>query len=90
MGDERAVLFATDPPYAVGYTGGSHPQSWGNRSAANRDKDWSGQYVEATSADLKNTHESGVDLYRGFVSVAIRHAITRNAAGTVGTRRADR
>jgi hypothetical protein len=31
MDDERAVLFATDPPYAVGYTGGSHPQSWGNR-----------------------------------------------------------
>jgi hypothetical protein len=27
MGDERAVLFATDPPYSVGYTGGSHPQS---------------------------------------------------------------
>jgi hypothetical protein len=26
---ERAVLFATDPLYAVGYTGGSHPQSWG-------------------------------------------------------------
>jgi ParB-like chromosome segregation protein Spo0J len=45
MGNERAVLFATDPPYAVGYTGGSHPQSWGNRGAANRDKDWSGQYV---------------------------------------------
>ena len=39
MGGERAVLFATDPPYAVGYTGGSHPQSWGNKGAANRDKD---------------------------------------------------
>jgi hypothetical protein len=38
MNGERAVLFATDPPYAVGYTGGSHPQSWGNRGAANRDK----------------------------------------------------
>jgi hypothetical protein len=47
MGDERAILFATDPPYAVGYTGGSHPQSWGNHGASNRDKDWSGQYVEA-------------------------------------------
>ena len=47
MGGERAVLFATDPPYAVGYTGGSHPQSWGNKGAANRNKDWSGQYVEA-------------------------------------------
>ncbi|MGO9268219.1 MAG: DNA-methyltransferase [Candidatus Binataceae bacterium] len=64
----------------MGYTGGSHPQSWGNRSAANRDKDWSGQYMEASSADVKNTEESGVALYRGFVSAAIRHAITRNAA----------
>ena len=90
MGNERAVLFATDPPYAVGYTGGAHPQSWGNRSAANRDKDWSGQYVEATSADVKNTEESGVELYRGFVSAAIRHAITRTPPGTAGTRRADR
>ncbi len=80
MNGERAVLFATDPPYAVGYTGGSHPQSWGNNGAANRDKDWSGQYLEATSADVKNSEESGVELYRGFVSTAIRHAIARNAA----------
>jgi DNA modification methylase len=80
MNGERAVLFATDPPYAVGYTGGSHPQTWGNRGAANRDKDWSNQYLEAISADVKNSEASGVELYRGFVSTAIRHAITRNAA----------
>ncbi|MGB8413807.1 MAG: ParB N-terminal domain-containing protein, partial [Candidatus Binatus sp.] len=80
MNGERAVLFATDPPYAIGYTGGSHPQSWGNRGAANRDKDWSGKYVEAESADVRNAEEAGVDLYRGFVGTAIRHAITRNAA----------
>jgi len=79
MGDERAVLFATDPPYAVGYTGGSHPQSWGNRGAANRDKDWSGKYLEANGADVKNSEESGVELYRGFISVAIKHAIIRSA-----------
>ncbi len=36
--------------------------------------------MEASSADVKNTEESGVALYRGFVSAAIRHAITRNAA----------
>ncbi|MGH7780590.1 MAG: DNA-methyltransferase [Candidatus Binataceae bacterium] len=80
MGDERAVLFATDPPYAVGYTGGSHPQSWGNRGAANRDKNWSGVYVEAKSADVKNAEEAGVELYRGFIGMAIEHAIVRNAA----------
>ena len=80
MDGERAVLFATDPPYAVGYTGGSHPQSWGNRGAANRDKDWSGQYLEANSADVKSNEENGVELYRGFVDIAIKHAITHNAA----------
>jgi DNA modification methylase len=80
MNGERAVLFATDPPYAVGYTGGSHPQSWGNKGAANRNKDWSGEYLEANSADVKNSEGSGIKLYRGFVNIAIKHAIERNAA----------
>ena len=80
MGGERAVLFATDPPYSVGYTGGSHPQSWGNKGTANRDKDWSGQYLEANGADVRNSEESGAELYRGFVDMAIRHAIARKAA----------
>jgi DNA modification methylase len=80
MKGERAVLFATDPPYAVGYTGGSHPQSWGNRGAASRNKNWSGQYLEANTADVENTPEAGIELYRGFIDAAIRHAIVRNAA----------
>jgi len=80
MNGERAVLFATDPPYAVGYTGGSHPQSWGNKGAANRNKDWSGEYLEAKSADIRNSEGSGIELYRGFVNTAIKHAIERNAA----------
>jgi len=80
MNNERAALFATDPPYAIGYTGGSHPQSWGNKGAANRDKDWSGEYLEANSADIKNSEDSGIELYRRFVDMAIKHAITRDAA----------
>src|SRR5580704_17201530 len=80
MNGERAVLFATDPPYAVGYTGGSHPQSWANRGAANRDKDWSNQYVEAKNADVKNAEEAGTELYRGFIGMALKHALARNAA----------
>ena len=80
MNGERAVLFATDPPYAVGYTGGSHPQSWANKGAANRNKNWTGQYIEAQTADVENSAASGIELYRGFVRVAIDHAITRNAA----------
>ena len=80
MNGERAPLFATDPPYAVGYTGGAHPQSWGNRGAANRNKDWSDHYLEAKSADVEDTEKAGIKLYRGFVGVAVKHAITRNAA----------
>jgi hypothetical protein len=71
MNGERAILFATDPPYAVGYTGGSHPQSWGNKGAANRDKDWSGQYVEARSADVKNRRCYAMEKSEPFVAVAL-------------------
>jgi DNA modification methylase len=80
MAGERAVLFATDPPYAVAYTGGSHPQSWANKGATNRDKDWSAQYLEANGADVKNSNESGAELYRGFVDMAIKNAVRRDAA----------
>jgi len=80
MNGERAVLFATDPPYAVGYTGGSHPQSWGNKGATNRNKDWTGNYLEANCADVRNSEDSGIELYRRFVDTAIKHAITRDAA----------
>lgn len=80
MGGERAVLFATDPPYAVGYSGGSHPQSWANGGAANRNKDWSHQYIEARSADVANAEQAGVELYRAFIGTAVKHAIARNAA----------
>lgn len=80
MDGQRAALFATDPPYAVGYTGGSHPRSRGNRGAANRDKNWSHQYVEANSADVENAECSGLELYRAFVAMAVKYAIVRNAA----------
>jgi DNA modification methylase len=80
MVGERAVLFATDPPYAVGYSGGAHPQSWGNRGTPNRDKNWSGQYIEARSADIDSSEQSGRELYRGFIQIALAYAITRDTA----------
>ncbi len=80
MNGERAVLFATDPPYAVAYTGGSHPASWGNRGVANKDRDWSRDYVEAGSADIVCDEESALNFYRGFIAVAVKHAIAPDAA----------
>lgn len=69
MNNERAILFATDPPYLVDYDGTNHP---GDRPTANKDhgqtyKDWD-RAVE------------GDGLYDGFISQAIAHAIEPNAA----------
>jgi DNA modification methylase len=81
MGEERAVLFQTDPPYAVGYTGGSHPATRANRGKANRNKDWSGQYREAApSPDIESNSELGREFYLRFIMAAIERAIRPNAA----------
>jgi DNA modification methylase len=81
MGDERARLFQTDPPYAVGYTGGSHPVTRKNCGKANRNKDWSGSYREAApSPDIASSEEAGRGFYRKFIRVAIDAAIAPDAA----------
>lgn len=81
MGEERAILFQTDPPYAVGYTGGSHPATRANRGKANRNKDWSGRYREAApSPDIESNSEIGRDFYLRFITTAIERAIMLNAA----------
>lgn len=73
MGGERAVLFATDPPYLVGYDGNNHPHRWG---AADRNKDWSATYHDVSWDDPGQ----GEALYDGFVAAAIQEAITEDAA----------
>ena len=83
MGDERVVLFATDPPYAVGYSGGSHPATRANRAKANRDKDWSKVYHEAGRTTFDNEDgggDGGRSFYLAFYKVAIERAIAPNAA----------
>ncbi len=81
MSNERAVLFQTDPPYPVGYTGGSHPATRANCGKANRNRDWSGQYREAApSPDIESNSELGREFYLRFVMAAIERAITPNAA----------
>lgn len=66
MNGERAVLFATDPPYLVDYDGSNHPT---------RNKDWSASY--GTTWDDSS---QGAELYDGFISAAVAEAITENAA----------
>jgi DNA modification methylase len=66
MNGERAILFATDPPYLVDYDGSNHPT---------RNKDWSSSY--GTTWDDSS---QGAELYDGFIATAVSEAIAENAA----------
>ena len=66
MNGERAILFATDPPYLVDYDGSNHPT---------RNKDWSQSYGVTW-----DDSSQGADLYDGFISAAVAEAITEDAA----------
>jgi ParB-like chromosome segregation protein Spo0J len=66
MRDERASLFATDPPYLVDYDGSNHPT---------RNKDWSPSYG-VTWDDASQ----GAELYEGFIRAAVEAAIAEDAA----------
>ncbi|WP_242679108.1 ParB N-terminal domain-containing protein [Rhodobacter calidifons] len=66
MNGERAILFATDPPYLVDYDGLNHPT---------RNKDWSASY--GTTWDDSS---QGAELYDGFIAAAVAEAIAENAA----------
>jgi DNA modification methylase len=83
MNGERAILFATDPPYLVDYDGTNHPQNSarkakvakGDTSGTDGNKDWS-----ATYGVTWDDASQGPDLYRGFIKAAIAEAIEPNAA----------
>ena len=66
MKGERAVLFATDPPYLVDYDGSNHPT---------RNKDWSQSYGVTW-----DDSSQGAELYDGFIAAAVAEAITEDAA----------
>ena len=66
MNGERAILFATDPPYLVDYDGSNHPT---------RNKDWSASY--GTTWDDSS---QGAELYDGFIATAVAEAIAGDAA----------
>jgi DNA modification methylase len=77
MNGERAVLFATDPPYLVGYDGTNHPGTKASEKRASLNTDWSQGYGATwDEADAKQN----CDLYDRFVRVAIDTAILPNAA----------
>jgi DNA modification methylase len=78
MKGERAILFATDPPYLVDYTGGNHPPSKPNPVTGKRrggGKDWTDTYGKTW-----DDADQGPELYQGYMRQAIDHAISDHAA----------
>ncbi len=73
MNGQRAALFATDPPYLVGYDGTNHPGS--AKSRRNKNKNWSGSYA-VTWDDAEANPKLNEEFYR----VAVAEAVTTDAA----------
>jgi DNA modification methylase len=73
MNGQRALLFATDPPYLVDYDGTNHPHAFHQKD---KNKDWSASYGHV------NWDESGKndELYINFIKMAVDVAIAPNAA----------
>ena len=74
MAGRRAALMATDPPYLVNYSGGSHPQSWGNGGKQ------AGHDVATRTWDAYHDHDQAVGFYAAFLEAALQHALTPDAA----------
>ncbi len=74
MDGQRAVLFATDPPYLVGYNGTNHPTNSKTKSRRGRRPKRS---KPAATWDDPNANPK---LYEKFIRVAVAEAIAPNAA----------
>jgi DNA modification methylase len=77
MNGDRAILFATDPPYLVGYDGTNHPGTKASEKRPSLNTDWSSTY--GTTWDEADAAQNS-DLYDRFIKVAIDIAILPNAA----------
>lgn len=73
MAGERAVLFATDPPYLVDYDGLQHPG--GKKASQNKNKGWAVVY-----GNLWDETSNNFGLFDRFIEVARAEAIQDNAA----------
>ena len=84
MQGERAVLFATDPPYLVDYDGTNHPTSAkrSRRARQKANKNWSEDYIEQSAERAPHWDDSsqGPAFYEAFMRVAIDLAIGDQAA----------
>jgi DNA modification methylase len=74
MAGARAALFATDPPYLVGYTGMNHPSKYG-QAKASKNKDWTD-----TDHQWDSSAGDGRQFYLAFCRAAVDIAIAKRAA----------
>ncbi len=70
VGNDRAALMATDPPYLVDYDAGNHPQSFSSRGRTTQNKSW----------DAYRDPDSGVELFSKFLQVAFEHTLLDRVA----------
>ena len=84
MHNQKAILFASDPPYLVDYDGTNHP---GKQSEKGQGKDCAKRAHSAKNKDWGDSYgitwddsSQGPELYEGFIRQAIAHAILPNAA----------
>jgi len=68
MNGEGAILFATDPPYLVGYDGTNHPGTKASEKRASLNTDWSETY--GTTWDEADAEQNS-DLYNRFIRTAV-------------------
>ena len=78
MAGQRATMYATDPPYGVGYDGTNHPQNTVDKKKGlpdgRQNKDWSAEYWD---------HFSGSEEFETFLAAAFTNAkghLVKNAA----------
>jgi len=69
MGEKKAALMATDPPYLVDYQGGNHPASKANKDRPNKDKHWD-SYVDP---------DTSVEFFVNFLKAALTHLAPNSA-----------
>jgi len=78
MDGQTAKLYATDPPYGVGYDGTSHPQNArdkeGGREPGTQNRDWSDEYWD----HFKSANEFEGFLERIFLNA--KHYVDKTAA----------
>ncbi|HOX27410.1 MAG TPA: DNA methyltransferase [Candidatus Krumholzibacteria bacterium] len=75
MDGAKAALYATDPPYGVGYDGTSHPQNQRDKEAGrargSQNRDWSGDYEDLDAWDHFEDH----DQFDRFLVAVFRAAL---------------